>query len=284
MPVEVPLTSTFRNIKRVTEIVTVLVRFGFGDVVHAMELDRLFAKGRRFFRRRSPDPDAERLSFPARVRKVLEELGPTFIKMGQVLSTRPDLLSPDFIDEFRLLQDECRELPFATMKAVLDKSLHGKTPELFASFEETPLAAGSIGQTYRARLKDGTPVVVKIMKPGVRNTIRSDIEVLEFFARWLETQYKNIGFSPVGIVREFAHQLSRELDYHQEAEATERLRAFFLDAENIGFPRVFWEAVSSDVLTTEEVFGQPLSKINPAALPPSVRIRIVQNLCDAVFR
>ncbi|MCL2118365.1 MAG: AarF/ABC1/UbiB kinase family protein [Planctomycetaceae bacterium] len=284
MPVEIPLTSTIRNIKRVTEIVSVLIRFGFGDFVHATGLDRWYARGRRFFRRRLPDPEVERLPFAARVRKVLEELGPTFIKMGQVLSTRPDLLPPDFIEEFRLLQDNCKELPFAVMQATLAADLHGREKELFASFEETPLAAGSIGQTYRARLRDGTPVVVKIMRPGVRNTIRSDMEVLEFLARWLEAHYKNLGFSPVGVVREFAQQLSQELDYHQEAESTERLRHLFADSETIGFPSVFWDATTSDVLTTEEIVGRPLSKIDLVTLSLSKRVRIVKTICDAVFR
>ena len=284
MPVEIPLTSTIRNIKRVTEIVSVLIRFGFGDFVHATGLDRWYARGRRIFRRRLSDPEVERLPFAARVRKVLEELGPTFIKMGQVLSTRPDLLPPDFIEEFRLLQDECKELPFSVMQATLSTALHGRESELFAHFDETPLAAGSLGQTYRARLQDGTPVVVKIMRPGVRNTIRSDMEVLEFLARWLESYYKNLGFSPVGVVREFAQQLSQELDYHQEAESTERLRDLFLDSETIGFPRVFWDATTSDVLTTEEIIGRPLSKMDYATLSPSQRVRIVKTICDAVFK
>ena len=284
MPVEIPLTNTIRNIKRVTEIVSVLIRFGFGDIVHATGLDRLYARGRRFFRRRLPDPAVERLPFPARVRRVLEELGPTFIKMGQVLSTRPDLLPPDFIEEFRLLQDECKVLPFPVMKATLSATLHGRETELFTTFDETPLAAGSIGQTYRARLQDGTPVVVKILRPGVRNTIRSDMEVLEFLARWLESHYKNLGFSPLGVVQEFAQQLSQELDYHQEAESTERLRDLFADSEKIGFPLVFWDATTSDVLTTEEIVGRSLSKIDHTTLSPSQRVRIVETICDAVFK
>jgi ubiquinone biosynthesis protein len=284
MPVEIPLTGTIRNIKRVTEIVSVLIRFGFGDFVHATGLDQWYARGKRFFRRRLPDPEVERLPFAARVRKVLEELGPTFIKMGQVLSMRPDLLPSDFIEEFRLLQDQCKVLPFAVMKGTLSTALHGRETELFASFGETPLAAGSIGQTYRARLRDGTPVVVKIMRPGVRNTIRSDMEVLEFLARWLETHYKNLGFSPVDVVREFSQQLSRELDYHQEAESTERLRDLFADSKTVGFPRVFRDATTSDVLTTEEIIGRPLSKIDLTTLSPSQRIRIVKTICDAVFK
>ena len=284
MPVEIPFTSTFRNIKRVTEIVSVLIRFGFGDVVHATGLDRWYARGKRIFRRKTPDPAIEKLPFAARVRRVLEELGPTYIKMGQVLSTRPDLLPPDFIDEFRLLQDECRELPFDVMQSALSAALHGKEKELFASFDETPLAAGSIGQTYRATLQNGTPVVVKIMRPGVRNTIRSDMEVLEFLAKWLEAHYKNLGFSPVGVVREFAHQLNQELDYQQEAESTERLRDLFADSEKISFPNVYWEATTNDVLTTEEIIGRPLSKMDFATLSPSQRIHIVQTICDAVFK
>ncbi|MDR1383625.1 MAG: AarF/ABC1/UbiB kinase family protein [Planctomycetaceae bacterium] len=284
MPIEAPLTSTFRNIKRVTEIVSVLIRFGFGDFVHATGLDRWYARGRRLFRRSTPDPQVERLPFAARVRRVLEELGPTFIKMGQILSTRPDLLPPDFIEEFRGLQDNCFELPFATMQTTLSVALHGKEKELFASFDETPLASGSIGQTYRAKLDDGTPVVVKVMRPGVRNTIRSDMEVLDFLARWLETHYKNLGFSPVGVVREFSHQLNQELDYHQEAESTERLRTLFLDSKTIDFPRVFWNATTNDVLTTEEIVGQPLSKLDPKSLSSSQRVRIVKNLCNAVFQ
>lgn len=284
MSIEIPLQSTIRNIRRATEIVTVLVKFGFGDIVHASGLERLYMRGRRLFFRKTPPRSIQNLSFAARLRKAMEELGPTFIKFGQVLSTRPDLLPPDFIEEFVKFQDECTPLPFSVVKAELQKAFHGKQDEIFESIEETPLAAASIGQTHRAKLRDGTAVVVKIMRPNVRQMIRSDMEVMESLARIVETYYKNLGFSPVGLIREFAQEIEQEIDYNQEAQATERLRLLFKNVPDIKFAEIHWEACTAEVITEEEIHGTPLSKCNIDEWTVPQRKRFVRLGCDAVFR
>lgn len=281
---DVPIPNKIRNIRRASEIVSVFVKFGFGDFVYATGLDRLFARWQRLFSWHSPSEEIVRLPFPARFRRVLEELGPTFIKFGQILSTRPDLLPSDWIDEFCKLQDDCPSFPFSVVEETLQKSFGNTTDSIFRSIDPTPLASASIGQTHHAVLADGTRVILKIMRPNLKKLIHSDVDVLDSLARWIEAYYPNLGFSPVDFVQEFARGIEQEIDYTVEAQSTERLRLLFVETPCVKFPHVYWHACSSEVLTTEELLGTPLSKTDIAALAPETRKQIVKTGCDAVFR
>lgn len=282
-----PLFNTFRNIKRISEIVSVLLRFGLDDVVRYCGLESFYEQGRKLFSRKESALDApEDSSFGVRLRRALEELGPTFVKFGQILSTRSDLFAPETLAELKQLQDHCDKLPFDKIRSELDAAFPG--PDgwrgVFETVDETPLAAGSIAQTHRAVLCGGERVVLKIMRPGIRSVIRSDIDVLTYLACHLESFRDNLGFSPVETVREFADQIGRELDFQNEAQSTDRLQKFFADSPNVRFPKVFWNAVAGNLLTLEEIDATPLSRLDAASLSSDDRKQIADHLFNAVFR
>jgi ubiquinone biosynthesis protein len=285
MPVDVPIRSTIRNLRRATEIVSVLIKFGFGDFVRATGLDQLFARSKRLFSlsRKKARP-VRHLPYPVRIRKVLEELGPTFIKLGQVLSTRPDIVPPELVAELKHLQDDCPQLSFESIRETLEHSFGDRFDDLFASFDEEPIAAASLGQTHRAILQDGTPVVVKVKRPGLRRLLQTDMEVLDALAHWVENHFENIGFSPVEVVQEFSNQLMQEIDYKREGQSADRLRQLFQRDPQIDFPFVYWDATTSDVLTLEEVQGTLVSKMRFENLEREERIRLVKLGARAVFR
>jgi ubiquinone biosynthesis protein len=164
------ITRTIRNTKRVAEIIKVLTKFGFRQLVQDTGLNRLLG-GTREELDTPAGNGYETLPRPVRVRMVLEALGPTFIKLGQILSTRPDLIPPEWANEFKKLQDNCQQVPFAEIYRVLTLEFPGRLELLFSTVEETPLAAASIAQVHRATMKDGTPVVVKVIRPGARELI-----------------------------------------------------------------------------------------------------------------
>ncbi|MDO5581768.1 MAG: AarF/UbiB family protein [Planctomycetia bacterium] len=280
-----PLFNTFRNIKRISEIVSVLLRYGLDDVVRFFGLESFYETGRKFFSKKYANSTPEDAFFSVRLRKALEELGPTFIKFGQIMSTRSDLFSPETLAELKRLQDHCEKIPFEKILKELEAGFPHSSDwkEIFESIDEIPLAAGSIAQTHRAVLKGGKPAVLKIMRPGIRSVIRSDIDVLTYLARHLESFHWNLGFHPVEMVNEFADQIFRELDFQNEAQSTDRLQKLFTDSPNVCFPKVYWEAVSGNILTLEEIKGTPLSQLDVSELTPEDRNQIAENLFHGVF-
>ena len=186
----------------------------------------------------------------------LEELGTTFIKLGQILSTRPDLLPPDYQAELARLQDGAPLEPFEAINAVLVGELGQPVSEAFATFDTAPLAAASIGQVYAATLADGTEVVVKVRRPGALEQVEEDLEILQNLAaaatrRWEFAQYYDL----VGLAEEFAQTLRAELDYLREGRNAERFAANFADEAIVHIPRVFWDITTSRVLTLERIRG-----------------------------
>ena len=280
----VPTLNTFRDIKRVADILSVMIRYGFEDLLHATGLDRIV--GHKFQRLllKKKDEITQREPVPVRLRKAMEELGPTFIKMGQVLSTRPDLIPQDWIDEFCKLQDDCPKMPFEQVQARLDKEFGGKTDDLFQSIDPKPLAAASIGQTHLAVLADGTNVVLKILRPGIDKKIAADMEVLAALAKFLEVHFADLGYSPLAVVEEFASELAQELDLMHEGRATDRLRSSFLDDPRIIFPKVYWQATTKNILTLEKIEGELLSRVDLDELDSSRKNALVAVVADAVFK
>ena len=173
-----------RHANRYREILAVLVKFGFREFFEDAKLDLLLEKGHRLFRPAS-DASFESMSRATRMRLALEELGPTFIKLGQILSTRPDLLSPEYIEEFQKLQSEVPSVPWPEIKAQLESDL-GDLHEVFLSIDEEPMAAASMAQAHRAVLREGQqPVVLKVLRPGIERVINADIEILKAVAEWM---------------------------------------------------------------------------------------------------
>lgn len=277
------IKRTIRNTKRLAEIVKVLSKFGFRQLIHDSGLYRLLGAVRE-------DSDTveavrlENLTGPERVRMVLEDLGPTFIKFGQILSTRPDLIPQEWTTEFKKLQDNCKHVPFADIYQVLLLEFPGRLDYLFTDIEEAPLAAASIAQVHRATMKDGSEVVLKVIRPGAREIIEEDMALVETLAQLLDQYFSNLGYSPTAVAKEFSREMLKEINLVIEGQSTERLRRYFEGDENISFPKVYWEATTRNVLTMQEVHGRLLSTVSPQELSKSERRTIVANSTDAVFK
>lgn len=277
------IKRTIRNTKRFADIVKVLSAFGFRQLVLDTGLNRLLGAVKEDIDITSPD-NRKNLPRPVRVRMVLEELGPTFIKLGQILSTRPDLIPPEWAHELKKLQDRCRHVDFSEIYQVLILEFPGRLDLLFSSIEESPLAAASIAQVHRATMKDGTPVVIKVLRPGARQLIEEDMDLVESLAQLLEQYFSNLGYSPTAVVKEFSRELLKEINLVIEGQSTERLRRYFEDDANISFPKIYWSATTRNVLTMQEIQGRLLSTVNPGDLSQSERRAVVANGTDAVFK
>ncbi|MBW1931370.1 MAG: AarF/ABC1/UbiB kinase family protein, partial [Deltaproteobacteria bacterium] len=253
--------KTYRHIQRYRQILTVLFKYGFGDLVHTLKIEQYLEIGLQMISRKRREK-IETLSRAERVRMAMEELGPTFVKMGQILSTRPDLLPVEFIQELGKLQDHVPPFEYAQAKDIIERELGVPLGQLFKDFEETPLASASIGQVHRARLVDGDEVVVKVQRPGIRKTIEVDLEIMLHLATLMEKHLEGWDIQrPPRIVEEFARTLEKELDYTIEAAHTERFAMQFIGDTTVYVPKIYREATTSRVLTMEYVSGIKASEI-----------------------
>ncbi len=275
------INKTIRSTKRLAEIIKVLSRFGFKEIIVDLGLDRFGAKKGELPESDESDTLSSR---PYRMRRVLEELGPTYIKLGQILATRPDLIPPEWSREFRNLQDNVAAVPFQEIQTVLEREFPGRLDTLFATIDETPLAAASMAQVHRATLKNGANVVLKVLRPGTRNLVEEDMALLEWLAQFVESYFSNLGYSPVAVASEFSRELTKEMNFLQESLATNRLRRHFHDDPDITFPKVYQESSTRNVLTLEEIKGRPLSSVDPETLSKKERTKIVANGTNAVFK
>jgi len=253
---------TYRHMQRYRQIITVLFKYGFGDLIDALKIEQYIEIGLQMISRKRREK-IETLSRAVRVRMVLEELGPTFLKMGQILSTRPDLLPVEFMQELSKLQDEVPPFSYPEAEAVIKEELQKPVKQIFSSFTEQPLAAASIGQVHQAKTPDGKNVVVKIQRPGIQRTIEVDLEIMMHLASLMERHLEGWDIQhPTRVVEEFAHTLERELDYTLEAAHTERFARQFEDEPAVYVPQVYREATTSRVLTMEHISGVKASDID----------------------
>ena len=245
---------SIRSIRRYWNIVRVLSKYGFDQALEMLGLADMVVRSRRLLR--SPPPDLARLSSAERMRLALEELGPTFIKLGQLLSTRPDVIPQSFVREFEKLQDDVPSFPFADVTAQLVRELGGPVEQFFAWIDPEPLAAASIAQVHRARLTSGEDVAVKVRRPGIVELVESDISALMSLARLAERHVPGSEiYDPVGLVREFARTIRREMDFSREGHTIEKFRDNFSQTPWMFFPRVYWPQSARGVLTMEFVTG-----------------------------
>jgi ubiquinone biosynthesis protein len=235
-----------------------LIRYGFGGLVAEMHLLPYLSFVQRIFVKRRKAA----LSIPVRIRLVLEELGPTFVKLGQIASTRADILPAEWIEEFKKLQDMVKPLPFSEVKRVVEASLKSTIEERFASFEETPAAAASIAQVHYAVLKGGDEVAVKVKRPGIDATISADISVMRMLAQLL-IKYVPASrrYRPIEVVGEFERVIGNEQDLRVEGVAANRFAKLFAGDETVQIPRVYWELSSEEVLTMERIYGTPIDEV-----------------------
>lgn len=252
------LNRNIRSIRRYRQIISVLASYGLFQLLDYLNLSQFVRKGRGIFTR--GQTRLAHLCAEERLRLALEELGPTFIKLGQLLSTRPDIIPPSFVKELTHLQDRIPSLPFAELLPQIERELGCRWEERFSELDPEPMAAASIAQVHRARLHCGAEVVVKVRRPGVQEQVETDIDIMMMVALLLERHMPRSDiYDPVGVVREFAHTIRREMDLSREARAIERIRDNFQGDPNLYFPKVYWEATARGVLTIEYVDGIKVS-------------------------
>ncbi len=253
---------TYRHLNRYRQILTVLFKYGFGDLVDVLKIEQYLEIGLQMISRKRRE-QVEKFTRAERVRMALEELGPSFIKLGQILSTRPDLIAVEFIEEFEKLQDQVPPFSYTEVADIIESELGMPQGDVFEYFEETPLAAASIGQVHRARLKDGEEVAVKVQRPGIRKTIEVDLEIMLHLASLMERHLEEFQVNrPARIVEEFARTLEKEIDYTIEASHMERFSRQFIDDETVYVPKVFRETTTEHVLTMEYIDGVKASQID----------------------
>ncbi|MBX3608889.1 MAG: ubiquinone biosynthesis protein UbiB [Hydrogenophaga sp.] len=246
-----------RDIGRLNAIVGVLVRHGFGDTVRRLGLTESLDKAGHAINR-DHAADLARLNPPEQVRQALEELGPTFVKLGQILAGRADLFAPEWIDQFERLHSHVAPVPTDVLMAQLQEDLGGDPDTVFAHFDHDPLAAASIAQVHRARLHDGTEVVVKVRRPGITDTIAADLRLLGHLAALAEAELPWLKpYRPQQLVRELSRSLQRELDLAQECRSAERVAANLVGLPWIVVPRVHWAHTRQRVNVQDFIDGVP---------------------------
>jgi len=253
---------TYRHLNRYHQILRVLFKYGFSDLVEMLHIDQYLESGLQMINRK-PREQIEKHSRAERLRMAFEELGPTFIKLGQLLSTRPDFIPPEYLNELAKLQDDVPPFSFAEVEEIFFTETGKKPSELFYRFEEEPIAAASIGQVHRATLTDGQDVVVKVQRPDIEQIIAVDLEILAHLASLMELYLEELqGHRPTSIVEEFARTLANEIDYTVEISNIQRFARQFEGNDTIHVPGVYRELSSERILTMENIKGIKASRID----------------------
>src|SRR5215510_5289082 len=244
-----------RELPRLQEIAAVFIRHGLGDFVQRIGIAGVLERAGQILQR-SPAADPVALDPAQRMRMALEELGPTFVKLGQLMATRVDLFPPRWIAEFEKLQSEVPPVPFDALLPELEQAL-GRSPfDVFRDIDTRAHAAASIAQVHRASLQDGTPVVLKVRRPGVRETIEADLRLLRRVSELIESEMPEARrYRPAEIAEQFAKSLEREADFVTETRNIERFAKNFDGDPNVVIPRIYPEWTSDVLLVQEHVEG-----------------------------
>nr|QNO44738.1 protein kinase UbiB [Methanosarcinales archaeon ANME-2c ERB4]QNO49678.1 protein kinase UbiB [Methanosarcinales archaeon ANME-2c ERB4] len=278
------VSRTYCHIERYRQIISVLFKYGFGDVIDILHIGHYIeiALPKRIRREHEA---IEEFTLPERVRMAMEELGPTFVKMGQILSTRPDLIPMEFITQFEKLQDDVPPFHYEDVKNTIESELKAPMDTIFWDFDETPVAAASIGQVHRAILATGEDVAVKVQRPDIKKTIEIDLEIMFHLATLLEQNVDACQiYHPTRIVMEFADTIKKEIDYNNEAFYIERFSRQFLDDPTVYVPKVFLEATTVKVLTMEYIDGIKVSDIDRLEKEGFDRKVIAARGADLIFK
>jgi ubiquinone biosynthesis protein len=249
-------SSTTRNLGRLSEIAQVAVKHGFGYFFETHRLTDLLPGRPRVTPEGSPSERGQHL------REMLDELGPTFVKFGQLLSTRPDIVPPDILLELQSLQDDVRPFPYEDVERVIQEDLELSVEQLFTEFEETPVAAASIGQVHRATLPNGHRVAVKVQRPNAPRQVEADLALLYQAARLARERVRALDFIDARqLIDEFARSVRQELDYRLEARNAEMFHHRFSGHPHVKIPRVYWSYTRARVLTLELLEGIQLADL-----------------------
>ena len=261
--------GTVRDLGRLQEIAGVLISYGFGDMVRRIGMSAALERTGRMLHWDDPEAMAY-MAPPERVRCAMQDLGPTFVKLGQVMATRVDLLTPEWTTELGKLQNAVPALPFAQVRPQLVEDLGADPEAVFERLEETPLAAASLAQTHRAWLADGSAVVLKVRRPGIRDTVEADLRLMARLAEIVEERAPDLRrYHPAEVVQQFSASLRRELDFAAEGRNAERIAANFAGHDEVVVPRVYWEW-TSERLNVQEclqgIAGTDLAAVDAAGL------------------
>lgn len=253
---------TYRHLNRYQRILRVLFKYGFEDAIEMLHIDQYLESGLQMINRK-PKEQIDRLSRPVRLRMAFEELGPTFIKLGQLLSTRSDFIPPEYLLELAKLQDDVPSFSYEDVEQIFIMESGQKPDELFAEFNPEPIAAASIGQVHRGVLHDDTTVVVKVQRPDIEKTIAIDLEIIAHIATLMERYLEELqGHRPSSIVEEFARTISKEIDYSVEISNIERFTRQFKENPAIYVPKVYRDLSGRRILTMESIDGVKASEVD----------------------
>jgi ubiquinone biosynthesis protein len=272
-----PQPAATRNIGRISEIAQVAVKHGFGYFLESHRLTDLLP-----WRAKKPFPEGTPSQRGQHLREMLDELGPTFIKFGQLLSTRPDVVPPDIVAELRSLQDDVTPFPFEDVELAIRTQLGQPIERLFLDFSEVPIAAASIGQVHEAVLPNEHRVAVKVQRPNAPRQIEADLALLYQAARIAKERVRALDFIDTrGLVDEFARSIRQELDYRHEGRNAETFRRHFAGHPHVRIPKVYWTYTRSQVLTLEYLQGTQLVDIDPVTYSLEERRRLAYLMTEA---
>lgn len=277
------LGRTYRHLKRYRKIAQVLFKYGFGELVDQLGLTSYLPMSRRLMHREVAEKPP--LTTPERIRLAIEELGPTFVKLGQIMSTRPDIIPPAYIAELGKLQDAVPPDPWAVVQKKIEEEMGSPVSELFASFNPEPLAAASLAQVYQATLPGGEKVVVKVQRPDIEKTIEADLDIFFDLARLLQER------TPLGeiydlpeIAEDFAFTLRAEMDYRREGHNAERFRRNFANEKYLYIPQVYWDYTTQRVIVFEHISGIKIDDVEALEAAGFDRHQIALNCARMIIK
>lgn len=272
------LNRKHSNLGRYREILSVFYKYGFDSYISGVSEKNIF----RRLAFKSKKLDDESISRGERLKQAFEELGPTFVKLGQILSTRYDMLPRDIVDSLSGLQDSVAEFSLSEAEDIFRSEIGQSFAESFSEFYPDPLAAASIGQVYRAKLFGGENVVVKIQRPNIEKMIKTDIEIISKMGKLVDESVNKSGMFKAGeIVKEFGYYLSREIDYTYEAQNALKFANNFKNRRGVKIPKIYWEYTTSKVLVMEEIEGVKISEVENLEKKNWNLRKIAKNLADS---
>ncbi len=275
---------TYRHLKRYRQILSIFIKYGFEDLLEILNIDQYLELGLKILTRKSPQK-VDSFSRSERVRMAIEELGPTFIKLGQVLSTRQDLVPEDLIKELVKLQDEVPPFEYSQVVETIENELGSHPDELFLFFEDVPIASASIGQVHKAQLLDGREVAIKVQRPAIKELMETDIEIMLHLSELMERHIEEVAIhKPMEIIEEFSRTLFREIDYQIEASNNERMTRLFTGDTTMYIPKVYRDMSTKRVLTMEFIDGIKISEIGRLEMAGLDRKLITKRGADIVLK
>lgn len=278
------IKKTYLSARRLQEIINVFIKHGFGQFIDQIHLGRFVSLRKRlkFF---GKWPSVKIPTNAERLRKAFEELGPTFIKLGQLLAARPDIMGEMYIKEFKKLQDNVPPFDIKKVYEIIEKELRMSTDKIFKSFNPIPIGSASIAQVHEAILNNDKEVIVKVRRPGIREQIMSDLNILQMIARLIEKHIpESKVFEPTAIVNEFAKSITRELDFRREARNAMIFRENFKNDEKVYIPSIYSEFITEKVLIMEKIKGQRIDNISELRQMGFEPKEILKTVIDMYFK